>query len=198
MTTNIINKNSNDDSASSLIDVLDDYGIRTGSAMSRKKIHELGKVHRAVHLYLFDHANHLLLQRRSYEADHYPGVLSISLTGHVDAGESSSEALNRELREELNFNPDLMKINFLFSFRQDAIISPRYIDRQFNDVYACWHNFSIKDVIFNPNEVNEVQLVPFSKFKSMVYDKTSGLPQVYQREYTDLAYFLNTRLLVNS
>ncbi|WP_339043813.1 NUDIX hydrolase [Cardinium endosymbiont of Tipula unca] len=190
MTTNIINKfpgGDNDHHAEAFIDVLDDYGIRTGESMSRNKIHELGKIHRAVHLYLFDKSNHLLLQRRSYALDHYPGVLSISLTGHIDAGESSSEALYRELKEELNFNSNHMKIEFLFSFRQDVVISPRNIDRQFNDVYACWHDFSIQDVMFNPNEVCEVTLVPFSVFQSMVYDPTSDLSHVYKRACADVA-----------
>ncbi|MCG8340009.1 MAG: NUDIX domain-containing protein [Cytophagales bacterium] len=79
------------------IDVLDDYGNRTGKVLSRKEVHELGKVHRAVHLYLFDKSNQLLLQRRSHNTDHYPGMFSISVTGHVDAGESSSETVQREL-----------------------------------------------------------------------------------------------------
>jgi len=178
-----------------LIDVLDDYGIRTGEALSRKKIHELGKVHRAVHLYLFDESNNLLLQRRSYKTDHYPGMLSISLTGHVDAGESSIEALRREIQEELNFNPIIMKTDFLFSFRQDAIISPTYIDRQFNDVYACWHKFKVEDILFDSNDISEVKLVSFSEFKSMVDNEKSELAPVYKRECSDVVYFLRSRLL---
>ncbi|MCC8416253.1 MAG: NUDIX domain-containing protein [Rickettsia endosymbiont of Gnoriste bilineata] len=109
-------------------------------------MHELGKVHRAVHLYLLSESNELLLQRRSYNTDHYPGMLSISMTGHVDAGESSSDALRRELREELGFNATDMKINFLFSFRQDVEVNPKYIDRQFNDVMFA--NVTLKLKIF--------------------------------------------------
>jgi hypothetical protein len=65
------------DNERDLIDVLDEYGIRTGEILPRKEIHELGKVHRAVHLYLLSESNELLLQRRSYNTDHYPGMLSI-------------------------------------------------------------------------------------------------------------------------
>ena len=46
-----------------LIDMLDENGISTGEILSRKDIHRLGKIHRAVHLYLFDSSNNLLLQR---------------------------------------------------------------------------------------------------------------------------------------
>ena len=36
------------------IDVLDESGLRTGEVLSRPNIHRLGKLHRVVHLYLFD------------------------------------------------------------------------------------------------------------------------------------------------
>ncbi|MBP6952404.1 MAG: NUDIX domain-containing protein [Alphaproteobacteria bacterium] len=77
------------------IDVLDDFEIRPGEALSRKEIHYLGKIHRAFHLYLFDKSKNLLLQRRSHMTDYFPAMFSISLTGHVDAGESSAVALYR-------------------------------------------------------------------------------------------------------
>lgn len=177
-----------------LIDVLDNYGIRTGQTLSREKIHELGAIHRAVHLYLFDKSNNLLLQRRSNHVDHYPGMFSISLTGHINAGESSSEALHREIREELRFNPDDMKIDFLFSFRQDAEISKTYIDRQFNDVYACYHDFKVEEVLFDTHDISEVKLVPFSEFYEMANNKESPLASVYARESADVAYFLRSKL----
>ncbi len=179
-----------------LIDVLDNYGIRTGKTLSRKEIHALGKVHRAVHLYLFDKANNLLLQRRSDNTDHYPGMFSISLTGHVDAGESSREALRREIQEELGFDPTDMEIDFLFSFRQDAEISPEYIDRQFNDVYACWYDFKIEDISFDSNDISEVKLVPILEFNAMIANKKSELSPVYSREWADVMHFLRPKLNV--
>jgi len=41
-------------------------------------------------------------------------MFSISVTGHVDAGESSSMALRREIREELGLDPTKMNIDDLF------------------------------------------------------------------------------------
>lgn len=176
------------------LDVLDDYGIRTGETLSRKEIHRQGKVHRAIHLYLFNTSNNLLLQRRSHKTDHFPGVFSISLTGHVDAGENSSEALYREIQEELRLDPTRMKIDFLFSYRQDVEVSSDCIDRQFNDVYACWYDFKIEDILFNAEEISEVKLVPFSEFSAMAATGKNDLAQVYARECSDVAYFLRSRL----
>ncbi len=178
-----------------LIDVLDENGVRTGEILSRKEIHTLGKIHRAVHLYLFDSKNNLLLQRRPLNADHYPGALSISLTGHINAGESSSIALYREVKEELNLDASRMRFHFLFSYRQDKILNSSYIDRQFNDVYACWYSLNIKEVQFNTNEVSEMKIVPFSKFKEMVLDEKSELAPVYLKEFHEISYFLNSNSL---
>ena len=90
---------------SQLIDVLSDSGLRTGEILPRPEIHRLGKHHRAVHLYLFNSNNELLLQRRALTVDHAPGVFSISVTAHVDAGEFSSATVKREVEEELGLEP---------------------------------------------------------------------------------------------
>ena len=105
------------------IDVLDDRGTKTGEVCTRKEVHALGKIHRAVHLYLFDQAHQLLLQRRAQQVDHYPGQWSISVTGHVDAGENSLQAVQRELQEELGIDPTRVNIAFLFTYRQDVAVS---------------------------------------------------------------------------
>ena len=82
-----------------LIDVLSDAGLRTGEVLPRAEIHRLGKKHRAVHLYLFNSKNELLLQRRSLTVDHAPGFFGISVTAHLDAGEFSSATVKHEVAE---------------------------------------------------------------------------------------------------
>ena len=190
----LINK-SNYSNKEPLIDVLNDNGLRTGEKMTRQEIHNLGKVHRAVHLYLFDKENNLLVQRRSIKTDHYPNLFSISLTGHIDAGESSMQALKREIKEELNLDASLMNLEFLFSFRQDAILNANYIDKQFNDVYACWHSFKLNDIKFDSNDISEIKLIPFSEFKSIVEDeKNNEFAPCYKNECIDVVYFLKSKL----
>lgn len=173
------------------IDVLDDRGKPTGEVLSRKEIHALGKLHRAVHLYVFDSKNRLLLQRRAPHVDHYPNWLSISVTGHVNAGERSTTAVQRELQEELGIALEADRIVFLFSYRQDTRSSPTYIDRQYNDVYACWLDIDSTTITLDPNEVSEVLWVPFTTFTAMVQDPASGLAPVYEEECARLIAWLS-------
>lgn len=175
------------------IDVLDEQGLRTGEILGRAAVHRHGKLHRAVHLYLFDRSNRLLLQRRSLLVEN-PGVLTISVVGHVDAGESSHEAAIRELGEELGVDAGSSEVEFLFSYRRDAELSPTLVDRQFNDVYVCWADFRLEDVGFDHREVSEVKLVNFAEFVGMVEHRSGGLATVYGEECPDLVYFLRHRL----
>ncbi|MDE1992385.1 MAG: NUDIX domain-containing protein [Rhizobiaceae bacterium] len=176
------------------IDVLDDCGLRTGEVLSRLDIHRLGKVHRVIHLYLFDAKGRLLLQRRSLTVDHFPGALTISVLGHVDTGESSMDTVERELEEELGLSPEKVSIRFLFSYRRDAVLSDEYIDRQFNDVYAAWGDFQLSDVIADDKEVSGVSLVEFAEFVGMASDPGSALVDVYRDEARDVAYFLSKQI----
>jgi isopentenyl-diphosphate Delta-isomerase len=175
------------------IDVLDEYGLRTGEVLPRTEVHRLGKRHRVVHLYLFDRSNCLLLQRRSPLREQDPGVFTISILGHIEAGESSGETVRREVEEELGLDASDLNFEFLFSYSRDAKISPTSVDRQFNDVYACWADFSLEDLALDHNEVSEVKLVSFDEFRTMVEHGSGGLAPVYGDECRDLAYFLRNR-----
>jgi isopentenyldiphosphate isomerase len=175
---------------SHLIDVLSESGLRTGEILPRAEIHRLGKYHRAVHLFLFNSKNDLLLQRRSPTVDHAPGFWGISLTAHIDAGEFSSATVKREVEEELGLDASQLKFEFLFSFFREAILHETYIDRQFMDVYVTCADIDPERIQFDRSEVSEVRFVSFEHFQEMISDSSSTLAQVYGDEWQDLVYFL--------
>lgn len=175
---------------SDLIDVLSESGLRTGDVLPRAEIHRLGKHHRAVHVYLFNARNEVLLQKRAPTVDHFPGLFGISVTGHVQAGEFSAAAARRELKEELGLRSEQRSLDFVFSFYQEAIIGETYIDRQFNDVYVVRADIDPDRLVYDRSEVSEVKFVPFERFQRMASDSSSELAPVYARECRDLAYFL--------
>ena len=175
---------------SNLIDVLSDAGLRTGEILTRAEVHRLGKCHRAIHLYLFNSHHELLLQKRALTVDNFPGFFSISVAGHVDAGESSSACVRREIEEELGLDGSQLKFDFLFSFFQEAVLSETYIDRQFNDVYVTHADITLEALRLDHSEVAEGMFVPFERFREMVIDGSNGLAPVYANECRDLVYFL--------
>jgi isopentenyl-diphosphate delta-isomerase len=174
-----------------LIDVLSESGLRTGEVLSRAEVHRQGKFHRAIRLYFFNLKNELLLQRRSLTVDSFPGVFSISVLGHIDAGEFSAATVRREIKEELGVDAADLKIEFLFSHFSQAILSETYIDRQFNDIYVTRADIDLQQIRFDRAEVSDVKFVPFEQFREMLTDPESELAPVYVDECRDLVYFLD-------
>ena len=178
-------------SRSNLIDVLSPSGLRTGEILPRTEIHRLGKHHRAAHLYLFNSKNEILLQRRALTVDHYPGVFSISVLGHIDAGELSTNAVRREVEEELGIAASRLKIDFLFSYYSEATLNETYIDRQFNDIYVTRADIEPERIQFDRSEVSEIKFVSFESFREMIVNASGDLAPVYANECQDLVYFLS-------
>ena len=172
-----------------LMDVLDASGIRTGEVLPRAEVHRLGRFHRAVHLYLLNAEGELLLQRRSQTASE-PGVLSVSVTGHVEAGESSAACVQREVEEELGIFAGSLDTRLLFSFFQEGVLEGGRLDRQFIDVYSARTDIDPSSLRLDPAEVSEVLLVPFAEFRRMALEGSGGLAPVYARESGDAEYFL--------
>jgi isopentenyl-diphosphate delta-isomerase len=145
-------------------------------------------------LYLIDAMGRLLLQRRSASVDHYPGALTISVLGHIDAGESSMDAAEREIQEELGLDPATLSTRFLFSYRREATISDDYIDRQFNDVYVSSGNFDLSDIIISREEVSAVELMDFDEFARLVERNAGEIVDVYRDECRDILYLMRQRM----
>ncbi len=100
--------------------------------------------------------------------DHFPGFLGISVTGHVQAGECSSDCVRREVEEELGIKSSLLRFDFMFSFFQEAILNETYIDRQFNDIYVTYVDIQPELIQFDRSEVSEVKFVSFGSFQELV------------------------------
>jgi len=77
---------------------------------SRSVVHREQLLHRAVHVFVFNRAGQLYLQRRSMTKDTAPGKWVSSCSGHVDSGEDYDAAALRELGEEIGlYAPEEME-----------------------------------------------------------------------------------------
>lgn len=93
-------------------DVVDDEDRVVGRRL-RPDVHRLGLLHRAVHVFVFNSAGQVFLQKRSQSKDAWPGAWDTSVSGHVDSGEDYDTAARRELGEELGIR-DSVSIEPLF------------------------------------------------------------------------------------
>ncbi len=70
----------------------------------RSEVHQLGLLHRAVHVLVFNDQGQLFLQKRSELKDCFPGKWDSSASGHLDAGEDYDPCAVRELGEEIGLH----------------------------------------------------------------------------------------------
>lgn len=81
--------------------IVDEMGNILG-AVTRGHAHDGSKIlHPVVHLHVFNSRGDLYLQHRPAWKDIQPDKWDTACGGHVDLGESVSQALHREVREEL-------------------------------------------------------------------------------------------------
>ena len=81
-------------------DVVDEND-RVVSHASRHEVHRAKLRHRAVHVFVFNGAGELFLQKRSRWKDTHPGKWDSSAAGHVNSGDNYAATAPREMAEEL-------------------------------------------------------------------------------------------------
>lgn len=83
-----------------IFDVVDETDAVIGQA-TRHRVHTENLKHRAVHIFVWNRAGELFLQKRSAWKDRHPSQWDSSAAGHLNAGQGYQEAAERELEEEL-------------------------------------------------------------------------------------------------
>jgi 16S rRNA (adenine1518-N6/adenine1519-N6)-dimethyltransferase len=83
-----------------IFDVVDEHDHVLRQA-SRHEVHKNGWRHRAVHVFVFNHAGDLFLQKRSRWKDKFPSRWDSSAAGHLNAGDDYEPTALREIEEEM-------------------------------------------------------------------------------------------------
>lgn len=119
-----------------MFDVVDGNNQVVGQ-QPRAVVHRDGLLHRATHIFVFNKADELFLQKRSRLKDVHPGLWDSSAAGHLDAGEDYASAAAREVREEVGIDASVEFVaelpateanghEFLQLFRAEANAKPRW------------------------------------------------------------------------
>ena len=77
------------------------------------KAHQLGQLHRAFSIFVFNSVGQLMLQKRALGKYHCGGLWSNTCCGHPRPKEKLSEAVHRRLQEEMGFD---CKLEDVFEF----------------------------------------------------------------------------------
>lgn len=151
------------------IDVLDEFGKLTGEIVTSSAVHRIGLWHRVIKVVVLNKNNELLAQKRSKTKKIFPNVWDIAVTGHVSAGETSIDAVKRELFEEIGLNIDKNKIKYLFSYKKDIGYND-FKEKMFIDLYFVKLDITLQDIKILEDEVDEIKFVALENSKNLIND----------------------------
>ena len=101
-----------------------------------------------VHVAIFNKEGEMLIQKRSLTKKKFPNLWDMSAGGHTISGETSNDAIERELFEELGYSHD---------FSEERPYMTINYSQGFDDVYIIKdENINIDSLKLQPEEVQSV------------------------------------------
>ena len=137
-------------------DVLNENGEFTGRIATREECHEKGLWHRAVYGFIFNQNGDVLLQKRSKNKKLWPDLWDITAGGHVLAGEFGSQALIREIKEELDIGVAENEVKYLVG-SISSNVKGNIINNHFNECYIVTKDIDISKIKLQEDEVSDIK-----------------------------------------
>ncbi|CCP02641.1 isopentenyl-diphosphate delta-isomerase [Erwinia amylovora Ea644] len=129
--------------------ILVDRHDRPTGKMEKLEVHEKGLLHRAVTVYVFNSDHQLLLQQRARGKYHCGGLWSNTTCGHPYPQESTADAAQRRLLEEMGLDLHLQP---MFELSYNLPLSNGLTEHEYGHVY-----FAVSDALpaINPEEADD-------------------------------------------
>ena len=163
-----------------LWDLYDKHRVLTGEIMERGQPMPEGRYHLVVHAVVFDGAGRMLIQQRQPFKEGWPNLWDVTVGGSALAGESSAQAAEREVLEEIGLPLDLA----------DACpVLTVYYDSGFDDIYIIIKDVDLAMLTLQPEEVQAVRWATEEEILRML---EAGTFIPYHRSYLELLFRLRT------
>lgn len=129
--------------------ILVDKNDKEVGSMEKQEAHIKGLLHRAFSVFIFNDKNELLLQRRALKKYHSGGLWTNTCCSHPRKNETTLDAANRRLVEEMGMRCIIKK---QFDFIYKAQLDNNLYEHEFDHVFF---GFSNKQPQINTEEVEE-------------------------------------------
>ena len=137
-------------------DLLSPTGEPLAITKERNAVH--GDWHPSVHIFVIQ-GDRVLLQRRKWDKESFPGKLDLACTGHVDAGEDYLTAARRELQEELNLAAGADDLRYLFTQKLEVDADfghGRFVSNEHCRVYLLNPTVPLTTLRYQAEEIDEL------------------------------------------
>lgn len=142
-----------------LVDLYDENRIPLGKTAERYAKKDPGELRVVVHVCVFDSRGRLLIQKRTAGKHIWPGLWDVTVGGGVDAGETTRQGAEREVREELGYDLDLTGV------RPTVTVN---FAGGFDDFFVVERDVEISALTLQAEEVEAVRWVTLEELLAMV------------------------------
>ena len=162
-----------------LVDVYDENKCKTNKIIKRKDkdLLDENEFILAVHCWIINSKKEILITRRSLNKNR--GGMWVDTHGGVQSGETSMQAMRRELKEEIGLDVKEEELKLVRSLKRKNI---------YRDCYVLFKDIDIKDISFNDNEVMDCKYVSLEKFEEMIKMGESTFKDIAQTNLKELIY----------
>lgn len=133
-----------------------------------------------VHVCIFNAKGQMLIQKRQKNKSGWPDLWDLSVGGHVQSGETTQMAAERETLEELGLEIHLQG--------QRPAVTPTF-PNGFDDMYTLVQEVDIEDLVLQTEEVQEVRWASLEEVMELI-DTKKFIP--YHKSLIELLFFLST------
>jgi len=132
--------------------LVDKFDLEIG-VMGKSLAHELGELHRAISVFLFNKKGELLLQKRASSKYHSGGLWTNTCCSHPRPGEGNIDAATRRLKEEMGISAELF---YTFSFSYRVHFDNGLIENEYDHVFMGSTKYLPK---LNPEEAEDFKFI---------------------------------------
>lgn len=166
-----------------ILDLYDENRIKTGKTYIRGEQMPDDTYRLIVHLLIFDDWGNLLIQKRQ-KTKSMANLWDITCGGAASAGETSKEAIARELKEELGISLDFTNIR--------PILTANF-KHGFDDFYLVRKNIDLDEVSLQEEEVAACKWASFDEVMDLMERERFVR---YKKNFIRLLFDLNDDLRV--
>lgn len=152
--------------------------IRTGKMITRGEHVPDGFFRTVVHVAIFNTKGQMLIQQRQKDKKLWSNLWDVTAAGSVIAGESSVEAAEREVFEEIGYRLDLNNERPAFTID---------FDEGFDDCYLVIRDLEVDKLVLQTAEVQAVKWATEEEILQMIEDETFIS---YHKSKIELMFFL--------